>query len=243
MPKNRKISTLDGYATIKAVARAKPEKPAKPAEKPADRADEPVHITSEPADLQKIGARVARTVMPVKHVIECYECGYKFQLHGRADKTNCSKCRVTLDLTDRTIDGEWNKTLKTTGTIRLSASGILKGGELIASDVVLEGIVEGGTVRAMRRLELAEGALFPEKAISASDLLIGAGATFTFKHETKYRDIEVVGHLKGKFVSTGVVTIKPGGLLEGDLRAQHLVVEDGGGLKANLQISPASAAT
>jgi len=36
--------------------------------------------------------------------------------------------------------------------------------------------------------------------------------------------------------------VKPGGLLEGEVQAQHLVVEEGGGLKAMLRIAPKSEA-
>jgi hypothetical protein len=32
--------------------------------------------------------------------------------------------------------------------------------------------------------------------------------------------------------------VRPGGLLEGEVRTEHLVVEDGGGLKAQLRIGP-----
>ena len=48
------------------------------------------------------------------------------------------------------------------------------------------------------------------------------------------------GALRAKLESTGVITVKPGGLLEGQIQAQHLIVEEGGGLKAQLRIGPKS---
>ena len=36
--------------------------------------------------------------------------------------------------------------------------------------------------------------------------------------------------------------MKPGGLLSGEVHAQHLVVEEGGGLQAMLRIAPKSEA-
>src|ERR1041385_3364358 len=99
--KNRKVNTLDSYATIRAVARTKPV-PGSPA--PAD--SDAGQADALPGDSQTTGARVARTALPVKHQIECYECGYKFQVHGRVTTTHCPKCRALLDLTDRTIDTE-----------------------------------------------------------------------------------------------------------------------------------------
>lgn len=237
MPKNRKVNTLDSYATIRAVARAKPA----PQPTPTD-PNAPASADAPPSDPQKLGARVARTAVPVKHHIECYECNYKFQMHGRATTTHCPKCRTLLDLTDHTIDAEWVDTIKTAGTIRLAPTGVLKSGNLIGTEVILEGILEGGRARALRVIELGAGAIFSEKAVSAPDLRIAPGAEFKFKQEIKYRHVEISGMLRAKLTATGVVTVKPGGLLEGEVQAEHLIVEDGGGLKAKARIAPKSEA-
>jgi cytoskeletal protein CcmA (bactofilin family) len=240
VPKNRKVNTLDSYATIRAVARTKhAPKPTLPV---APTPDAPASTDAPLSDPQKLGARVARTTVPVKHQIECYECSYKFQVHGRATTTHCPKCRALLDFKDHTIDTEWVDTVKTAGTIRLTPTGVLKGGNLIGAEVILEGIIEGGRARALRVLELGAGAIFSEKAVSAPDLRIAAGADFKFKQEIKYRNVEISGTLRVKLTATGVVTVKPGGLLEGEIQAEHLIVEDGGGLKAKTRIAPKSAA-
>ncbi len=233
-PKNRKVNTLDSYATIRAVARTKPV----PASPPATEDSGPSDTSG--TDLQKPGARVARTTVPVKHSIECYECNYKFQVHGRATTTHCPKCRVLLDFKDYLIDSEWVDTIKTAGTIRLTATGVLKSGDLIGAEVIIEGIIEGGRARALRTIELGAGAIFSEKAVSAPDLRIAPGAEFKFKQDSKYRNVEIFGTLHAKLESTGVIIVKPGGLLEGEVHAQHLVVEEGGGLKALLRIGPKS---
>jgi cytoskeletal protein CcmA (bactofilin family) len=232
VPKNRKVNTLDSYATIRAVARNKPVPGSVPG------AEEDVPTDAPAADLQKPGARVARTTVPVKHHIECYECGYKFQVHGRATTTHCPKCRVLLDFKDYLIDTEWMETVKTAGTIRLTATGVLKSGDLIGAEVIIEGIIEGGRARALRIVELGAGAIFSEKAVSAPDLRIAPGAEFKFKQDARYRNVEIFGTLHAKLESTGIVIVKPGGLLEGEVQAQHLVVEEGGGLKAMLRIGP-----
>ena len=233
MPKNRKVNTLDGYATIRAVARTK-SMPA--SSRPGPTADAATDVP--PTELQKPGARVARTAVPVKHLIECYECGYKFQMHGRATNTHCPKCRALLDLTDHTIETEWEETIKTAGTVRLAPTGVLKAGNLVGADVIVEGIIEGGRARALRLLVLGAGAIFSEKAVSGPDLRIAPGAKFKFKHEATYHNVEILGTLNATLDATGVVMVKAGGLLEGNVRAGHLIVEDGGGLKAALHIAP-----
>jgi cytoskeletal protein CcmA (bactofilin family) len=234
VPKNRKVNTLDSYATIRAVARTKTVPGSLPS---APAAEDAIPTDALATDLQKTGARVSRTTVPVKHHIECYECSYKFQVHGRATTTHCPKCRVLLDFKDYLIDSEWVETIKTAGTIRLAATGVLKSGDLIGAEVIIEGIIEGGRARALRTIELGAGAIFSEKAVSAPDLRIAPGAEFKFKQEARYRNIEIFGTLHAKLESTGIIIVKPGGLLEGEVHAQHLVVEEGGGLKAMLRIA------
>jgi cytoskeletal protein CcmA (bactofilin family) len=234
VPKNRKVNTLDSYATIRAVARTKTVPGSLPS---APAAEDTIPTDALATDLQKTGVRVSRTTVPVKHHIECYECSYKFQVHGRATTTHCPKCRVLLDFKDYLIDSEWVETIKTAGTIRLAATGVLKSGDLIGAEVIIEGIIEGGRARALRTIELGAGAIFSEKAVSAPDLRIAPGAEFKFKQEARYRNIEIFGTLHAKLESTGIIIVKPGGLLEGEVHAQHLVVEEGGGLKAMLRIA------
>ncbi len=211
MSKSRKTSVVDGYSAVKA---------------------------AQQPDAHKLAGHIGRSVVPSKQLIECYECGYKFQLHGRAAKTNCSKCRTTLDLSDHVIATKWTAPLRTAGTIRIARTGVVVSGDLIANDVVVEGKIEAGSVRAMRRLELCRGAVFTEQNISAADLKLAAGAVVGLKQKATYRDVEVLGTLTADLHASGIVTVRAGGLLEGEVHANHLVVEEGGGLEASVRIEP-----
>jgi len=224
--KSRKVSVVDGYTALKA---------AQHAVKTTDRAEPaaPEGGDQQPtSELQKLGAHLTRTAVPVKRVIECYECGYKFQLHGKSPTTNCYKCRATLDLEDHVIDRKWNGPLKTAGTIHIAADGVVETGDLIANDIILEGTIEAGTARALRKLELHPGARFSEANIHAPDLVIAPAATIAFIEPVEYRDVEIFGALRATLHGSGSVTIHAGGSLEGKIHCEHLVVEDGGGLNA-----------
>ena len=234
MAKYKKTGTLDSYATIKAIARASPvPPPAKPAE-PAP--PEVGHAPADSHEVRPLGAHVARTVVPTRQVIQCYACGYTFQLHGRAKQINCSKCKLVLDLTDHVIAGPSTATVKTAGRIHVKPEGIIQAGELVAQEILLEGTVESGSLRAMRRLEIAAGAMFAERTIQATDLRIGPGAAVVFKQPAEYRHVEIAGALQARLHTSGVVTILPGGLLTGELTGPHLVVLDGGGLQASVRV-------
>jgi hypothetical protein len=153
--KYKKTGTLNGYATIKAVARAAPSrskaKPAKPAKPPEPAAAAGGRGTVERAEVKSLGAHVARTAIPTKQLIHCHACGYSFQLHGRTKEINCSKCRIILDLRDHVIDGPSTETIKTAGAIHIKPTGIVQEGELVAQDIVLEGTVEPHRVEIFGR--------------------------------------------------------------------------------------------
>ncbi len=238
MSKSRKVSVVDGYSAVKAAAHAvKPPDQAEAA--PAAPASPEGGGQQPPGEAPKLGSFVGRTVMPAKRVIECYECGYKFQLHGKAAATNCSKCRAMLDLTDHVIDGRWAAPFKTAGIIHLTATGVLQSGDLVANDFVLEGTIEAGTVRALRKLEIRPGARFSEQNIQAPELVIAPEATIAFIDPAEFRDVEIFGALRANLSATGVVTIHAGGSFEGQLQCPHLIVEDGGGLQGILKIDSA----
>jgi len=232
MSKSRKAGVVDSYAAIKAVERAAVAR----GQPVSTGAPEPP-ASAPPPDLKQLGAHVAHTALPPKQHIECYECGYKFQLHGRAATTHCSKCKVVLDLTDHVIDTRWTRSFKTCGIIRIAASGIVESGELIARDIILEGTLESGTLRALGKLELCEGARFSELNIQSRDLVIAPGATIAFMEPAEYRNVEISGALRANLRATGLVTVRAGGSLEGELHGEHLSVEDGGGLLAVVQIT------
>jgi cytoskeletal protein CcmA (bactofilin family) len=233
--KSRKVSVVDGYSAVKAAAHAvKP--PDQPEAAPAVPAPPEGGGQQPPGEPPKLGSFVGRTVMPVKRVIECYECGYKFQLHGKAATTNCSKCRAILDLTDHVIDSRWAAPFKTAGVIHLTPTGVLQSGDLIANDLVLEGTIEAGTVRLLHKLEIRPGARFSEQNIQAPELVIAPGATIAFIDPAEYRDVEIFGALRANLTATGTVTIHAGGSFEGQLQTAHLIVEDGGGLVAEIQV-------
>jgi hypothetical protein len=80
VPRNRKSDVVDGFNVYKAAQRAAHEKkpPATPEAAPAPAAAEAP---------KKIGSHIGRTVLPSKHDVTCYECGYDFQLTGAVKST------------------------------------------------------------------------------------------------------------------------------------------------------------
>lgn len=192
----------------------------------------------------KTGARpqaalgIGRTVMPTKNEVVCYSCGFGFVMRGRAETTQCPKCGARLSLKDETITGACSEELITAGKVRLTKSAILDGGKIVANDVIIEGLVKSGSVQAYKTMELAAGATIPEEFFVAKNLRIGAHASFDFQGAMKFHDVDILGELKANLKATGIVTIHAGGHLLGSLQTDHLLVEEGGGLNADVRVEP-----
>ncbi|NQU10424.1 polymer-forming cytoskeletal protein, partial [bacterium] len=186
MAKQRKVKVLDSYQTLKAVRTT--------ARNPSPRVAKP-HRTATaqaaPPEPPKSVVHIGRTTIPSRHVIICYECGYQFQLHGRIPRVPCSKCRADLDLTEHEVTGPWTKSLKTATTVRIQRGAVIRGADLVGKQIILEGRLVEGSLRALERLELRAGAEFPEASISTVDLTVGAGAEISFQQPVTYREVEI----------------------------------------------------
>lgn len=231
MPRKRSTDIVDGFNVYKAAQRAQGETRVQP---PAPTASPKAAPPDQPA---RIGAHIGRTVLPTRHNIICYECAYEFQLTGKAATTFCPKCRKSLQLGDHTVDGVWTEELKTAGTVHITKDGCVKSGQIHANSVILEGTVDKGTLNAFQWLELRGAALFDPAKMVSRDLRIGCGMTLIVP-DIAYRNVDVRGVLKSRIVATGLVTVRASGLIEGEVSAPRLVVEEGGGVRAQVRIQP-----
>lgn len=228
----RKSTEVDGLSLVRAIrhAREAGHEPPSSTLPPTEKKHEPL------ADGKEREARIGRTALPPKNEIHCYECGYAFQQTGRLTTLLCPKCRKKLDQADYTIESECTESVRTTGNIRLAAGAVLKSGALVARDIVLAGKVEGGTVKAHRRLTIEAGASFDPDLLSAQELSVEAGATFEFSGKRNFRSLEIGGEVEGDVVVSGLIHVRAGGHLKGRVQGAHLRVEEGGGLTADVEI-------
>jgi cytoskeletal protein CcmA (bactofilin family) len=223
VPDSPKATVIDGFTSVQAMRRI--ERRAAQARQPAT-PKSPAPVEPSPA------AHFASSVMPQKYEITCYECGYLFALQGHVHDTLCPKCHRNLEALNLTIEGEWTVPVKTIGTVELKAGSVLKNVEINARDVILRGNAEDGTLVVTRRLEVHQGATLDIEKTSFRDLAIRSGGKFAFTKKIACRNLEVEGELTASIYSEGVITVRNGGLLKGEVHGPHLVIEEGGGLEA-----------
>ncbi|MDD4871600.1 MAG: polymer-forming cytoskeletal protein, partial [Kiritimatiellae bacterium] len=214
---------IDGFSSVQAIRRAQKRTESRHSKKSAEIPDQ----QTENTHAKKSGVRIDHTVIPQKHEIACYECDYIFMISGRIQDTICPKCHKPLRMTNHVINNECTESVRTIGTIEVKAEGVLNGAEIRARDIILAGNAENGSIRAGRRLELCKGARFNIKKTRMKDLMIRKGGEFVIPSTISCRNLEVEGILKTRIFADGMVTIKRGGILDGELHTPHLVVEDG----------------
>lgn len=230
--RHKSTGVVDGFTTLKAAERAKA------APRPPPVAESPVAEKSPPAPPPEPLFRPDKTARPSRHDIICYECGFTFFLTGALKSTYCPKCRCILDAEEQRIDNDWSGNLKTIGTVVIGANGCLRDGSIVAGNIVLEGKIAGGRVKAWGRLEIGPGGNYRPEFVDARDYAIRQGGLLKAPEKMTVRNMEIAGEFEGELESSGVVTVKPGGMLRGRLTGRSLVVEDGGGMDAFVDVGP-----
>jgi cytoskeletal protein CcmA (bactofilin family) len=232
---------VDGYTTMRAAQRAvtskkqtgKPESEAKPKGQAR-----PVPKEVTPSSASAGNMRIDHTAQPARHDIICYECGYGFLLTGKLKQTYCPKCRATLEAIEQTISGKWTGSITTIGEVRIEEDAVVTGGSVVAGTVVLSGCIEGGKVRAVSRLIMCGSAQFSKDTVDAAKIRIEKDASIHFHRKVHMGDVEVFGKLSARLTASGSIAVRAGGRFKGEIVGHHLVVDEGGGLNADLEITP-----
>jgi hypothetical protein len=163
-------------------------------------------------------------------------------MQGRIYKALCPKCRKFLEAGDVTIDGDWHADVRTIGTLTVTPAGLPHDAELVATDIVLAGDARHAALRAMRRLEIRAGGAFDMSRTRLQDLCVQSDAAYTARETLVCRNVDVAGTLRACVKASGLVAIRAGGVLLGEVHGAHLVVEEGGGLLARAVIRKDNAA-
>ncbi len=224
---------LEGYYVFKAAARAKDKGPRPASEAPPAPAPPPGR--SEPT----VKGHFRSTAMPTKHEVVCHQCGREFQITGKTTHTFCPQCRTRLEFKEVDIEGEWLQPVLTSGRVRIGPRAVLPDADIVANDIVVEGRVEKGRLRATRELHLHRAdALGEEAVLTARDLFLHAGVDLKLGEAYTATNYTVGGSVEGNLTTGGRVHIEAAGGFRGALACPHLSVDEGGGLVGTVKIVP-----
>lgn len=187
----------------------------------------------------KAGSRIGRSVMPSKREVICPECGGASEVTGMVQLFVCNFCRHRMKLEDVQIpEGDWTEDLEVGGTVIVPTGATLKSGTVTANDIILQGRMEGTEVRACRLMTIGSDAQPDWVRLKALDLELGKGVNLTPGKPIGGRHLMLHGKFSGNARLTGTLTVHADGDFSGELRAAGLKVEEGGGLRARLDVNP-----
>lgn len=237
---NKKTKVVDGYMAVRAASEAAKHGKADPV-RPEEDGKASESAQSPPSG---VGTRIGRSVMPSKREIICPDCGYAIQITGKLQLVVCQKCRARLQVKDETLTGAkcgedgWSDEIETGGTVTITQDALLAGGSITANDIVLKGPQGNAELRACRRLFLHPGAEVDWTKTRFLDLEILEGVEIEAADKVKGRHLELHGALTGEVELEGSLTIHPTADMQGAVKASGLVVKEGGGLRAALDVNP-----
>lgn len=234
MAPSKRNNLIDGYTSVQAVRRATTRSPATTTARPtsAPIPSAPPSATGAPV------RRIAHTTVPSKRHILCYECGYSHTVTGKLHNSICPKCRKTLSTENRIVEGEWSGDIKTIGNIEIRPGAVVGEALFVAARISIAADVRQAELRATQSVELLTGARFDKARVETDHIRVPAGADVTASTPFECRHLDVEGALTARITATGVVTIHPGGVLDGSLTSNHLIVHEGGGLRASVRLTP-----
>ncbi|MFT5240407.1 MAG: cytoskeletal protein CcmA (bactofilin family) [Kiritimatiellia bacterium] len=232
---NQKPQVIDGFSSLQAVKRTgKGTEEAKFRESSSRLPDRKPDTPPEKDPLA--AKRIGSTVMPARHNLTCYECGFEFVLTGRLEDTYCAKCRKSLKAGHHTISGEWTVDVKTLGTIDVKPSARADGVTLVCGNLVIAGDVSTCNITVCRTATFCAGAIFDLDRIQFCDVEIGENYTLSLDHKLACRHVNVKGRLQADATLSGRMSVACGGAFEGKLSAIGLTIEDGASLCADLNL-------
>lgn len=229
---------VGGFDVFKALDRARKEAARRKGGGRREPSSDREKQTDSSAGPGKVASHIGHTALPPKHKLVCFDCGYRFEISGKIESILCPKCRVDISLRDEVVAGEWEGDLKTGGTVEIKADGVIVGGEIIAKEVVFDGRIEGGSINAYDRLLFGSGASYDPDLIETPNLGIAAGTALKLTGGQSFKSVWIAGALECDELEVAeTIEIEAGGLFKGKLRARNLIVADGGGLNAAVDVS------
>jgi cytoskeletal protein CcmA (bactofilin family) len=108
------------------------------------------------------------------------------------------------------------------GSARIGKSVVIRGEVKGGEDLIIDGRVEGTVTLTESRLTI--------------------GATANVAADLTARDVLIQGEVHGNIVASGRVELRAGCLVEGDLRASRLAVEDNAVFRGKVDLTPGAKA-
>ena len=164
----------------------------------------------------------------------CFECGAELDVPASAESTMCKRCGRYVDLHDYRITNAVAKNFKTKGVFVIEPKGCVFNTEIIAGDVSIRGQLHG-KLTAEHSLTIYSGADI-KGSFTTAHLIIPAENIFRWRDCINVGSAEIAGELAANLRATGIIKLKSGARMFGDLEADDLVIEEGAVVVGKMRI-------
>lgn len=192
---------------------------------------EPAARAAEPTGFRKLEGLWGRQR---SRVVACFECKRKHEVSDAATSTNCPGCSAHIDLRDYKITTPFSRSIRTRGEIHLTPKGDLSSTSVICRSAIIEGRLRGN-------LQCEESAVInfigkiPGR-LSANYVCVERKAEVQCYRRVTVGSIDIKGHMTGEIIATGAVHIHKTGVLDGNVTAKSLAIDQGGIFSGGLVI-------
>ena len=160
-----------------------------------------------------------------KRALDCYHCGWGFEVVAEAQSTQCPKCGGYISLRDHEISDSCQRCIQTRGRVTISKGGGFSGEKLDCHDLVVYGKLSG-TVNCSGTLTIRCHGRFPSD-ISCRELRVERGSKVELQGEGRAESVSIDGRVKANINCLGIIVLEKKALLQGVARATSIVTKSG----------------
>lgn len=246
----RDPNVIDGFASVQALKRVSARSAVKP--RVHDSSDEPPPDKQAADALENAGTANAmptaplraggHVAVPSKRLVICYACGYSHTVSGHMHNSFCPKCRTKLNTEDVTVGGKHAENILTIGNVTIMPDAEFTPGlSITGQNITLDGdITTLASITATESLVIRSNAKFNGETLHniTGKIVISAENEVHMESGLHCSQLEIFGCLKAKVSVTHFAHIRAGGFLEGSFHGPTLLVDEGGGLVGDVDLSP-----
>ena len=205
-----------------------------PLKKRALKLAEPWLLRYEP-QIDKLREYYERWRPPESKRVRCHECGRIHEVPYVASSTSCPNCNAHIDLYDVLVEKRVSRVVRTRGNLVIKKFGYLNNQLTICGDADIGGGAAGKIFCDGETKIRTAGRLNCE--IGSRRVRVEKGADVIIAHPIRVHDMVVRGKVTARIYCNGTLRILKRGFLKGEVHARSIMVDKGGLLQADLNIS------
>ncbi len=173
---------------------------------------------------------------PRKRSVRCYRCYHIQSVPLTAQSTQCQRCSVYINLSNFEIKIRRNQSLRTRGDIEID-----RGGALVLCEVACHNLTVKGVIDA--KLDCSGQVFFRHSgsvqgALHCESIRVAKRCDVTFADQVMTESAEIAGTFQGSMTCSGLVRVRPRGVITGAVRAREIQIDAGGEIRGPQTIDP-----